>query len=72
MRREFLAAKAACEVYALYGKSGVTDTVMLAPEHQIGKTAAYYVRRGGHDVTAYVWEQYLSFADRQLRRGTTK
>lgn len=68
---EFLAAKAVSPVYALYGEKGITDTTMPALEHPIGDVVAYHVRRGGHDVTAYDWEQYLNFADRQFKRATT-
>jgi len=64
---EFLAAKAVSPLYALYGKAGITDANMPALDHSIGDTVAYHERRGGHDVTAYDWEQYLNFADRQLR-----
>jgi hypothetical protein len=64
---EFLAAKAISPVYALYGVKGITDAAMPALEHPIGDTVAYHVQDGGHDVTAYDWEQYLNFADRQLK-----
>jgi len=64
---EFFAAKAVSPVYALYGEKGITDAVMPAPEHPIGDAVAYHVRRGGHDVTAYDWKQYLDFTDRRLK-----
>jgi hypothetical protein len=61
---EFLAARAVSPVYALYGKSGISDRFMPALDHPIGSVVSYHVRPGGHDVTAYDWEQYLNFADR--------
>jgi hypothetical protein len=67
---EFLAAKAVSSVYALYGQTGITDAAMPALEHPVGGTVMYHVRSGGHDVTAYDWEQYLDFIDRQLKRDT--
>ncbi len=66
---EFLAARAVTPVYGLYEKTGITDVKMPGLETPIGDTVAYHVRRGGHDVTAYDWEQYLNFVDRQLRRS---
>jgi hypothetical protein len=64
---EFMAAKAVSPVYALYGATGITNATMPALEQPIGDTVAYHVRRGGHDVTTYDWEQYLNFADRQFK-----
>jgi hypothetical protein len=64
---EFLAAMAVSPVYALYGVTGITNAAMPALEHPTGDTVAYHVRRGGHDVTAYDWKQYLNFADRQFK-----
>ncbi len=69
---EFLAAKSVSPVYALYGKTGITNVTMPALEHPIGDTVAYHVRHDGHDVTAYDWEQYLDFADRRLHHGADK
>jgi (4-O-methyl)-D-glucuronate---lignin esterase len=69
---EFLAAKAVAQVYALYGERGIVDRTMPALEHSIGDVVAYHVRSGGHDVTAYDWEQYLNFADRQLGHVATE
>jgi hypothetical protein len=64
---EFLAAQAVSPVYALYGKIGVPGVQIPPIEKSIGDTVGYHLRRGGHDVTEFDWEQYLTFADRQFR-----
>ena len=63
---EFLAAQAAGPVYALYGENGLPSLHAPPIDKSIGDTVAYHVRHGGHGVTAFDWEQYLSFADREL------
>lgn len=65
-RGEFLAAKQAGPVYALYGKDGIDVDEMPAPEHPVGDVVGYHIRPGAHAVTEYDWEQYLRFADRHL------
>jgi hypothetical protein len=65
-RGEFLSAKAAEPVYRLLGKEGLGVADMPKVEVPVGKTIGYHVRHGKHGVTAYDWEQYLSFADRHL------
>lgn len=65
---EFLAAVAASEVYELLGHKGIGSSTMPAPNQPVGERVRYHVRTGPHDITAYDWEQYLDFADRQLRR----
>ena len=63
---EFLAAAAASEVYELLGKKGVGTKDMPPVDRPVGDAVRYHVRAGGHDITAYDWEQYLDFADRHL------
>ena len=66
-RGEFLSAKEAGRVYALYGKKGIEVDSMPSLYHPVGNTIRYHIRAGKHDVTLYDWQQYLSFADQQFK-----
>ncbi len=66
---EFLAAAAASEVYELLGRNGVGTATMPPVNQPVGDAVRYHVRTGKHDVTAYDWQQYLDFAERQFRRA---
>jgi predicted dienelactone hydrolase len=65
---EFLAAYEAGAVYRLFGKKGIETNQMPGIHQPVGDTVRYHIRAGKHDVTAYDWEQYISFADRQFKR----
>ena len=65
-RGEFLGAFHAGPVYELYGKKGL-GTDKMPPIHQpIMNTIGYHIRAGGHDITAYDWDQFIRFADMHL------
>ena len=63
---EFLSAKNAEPVYALFGKRGLGVTEMPAVDQPVGETIRYHIRTGKHDFTLYDWQQYLDFADKQF------
>jgi hypothetical protein len=68
-RGEFLAAKHAEPVYALFGKKGLGVSDMPAVDHPVlGDAVAYHIRTGKHGIAPYDWAQYLDFADRQLKK----
>ena len=69
---EFLSAKNAEPVYALFGKKGLGVTGMPSVDHPVGETIRYHIRTGKHDFTLYDWQQYLDFADKQFGRNSKR
>ncbi|RYX86529.1 acetylxylan esterase [bacterium] len=68
---EFLSGVAASPVYELLGKKGMTVTSFPELEKPLhAGFIGYHVRRGGHDLSAYDWTQFMDFAD--LRMPNTK
>ena len=67
-RGEFLSARAADPVYALFGKAGLGVAEMPGTNQPAGDVIRYHIRSGRHDVTEFDWDQYLDFADRHLQR----
>ncbi len=68
-RGEFLGAKGAEPVYALFGKKGLGVGDMPAVNRPVlGDGIAYHIRTGKHAITPYDWAQYLDFADRVMRK----
>ena len=57
---EFLSAVHAEPVYRLFGKPGLGQPEMPAPDQSIGDTIAYHIRTGPHGLTRFDWEQYLT------------
>jgi hypothetical protein len=68
-RGEFLAAKNAESVYALFGKKGLRVSDMPAVNQPVlGDAIAYHMRTGKHCITEYDWARYLDFADRVMKK----
>ncbi len=64
---EFLSAKHAEPVYALYGKKGLMTDHQPPADQPVGETIAYHLRTGPHDILLYDWRQYLRFANRHFK-----
>jgi hypothetical protein len=68
-RGEFLAAKHAEPVFALFGRKGLgVNDWPAAEKPAIGDGLAYHLRTGKHDITPVDWAHYLDHADRVLKR----
>jgi hypothetical protein len=66
-RGEFLATRAASEVYAMYGYGSLADAVFPDPgQTVIRDRIAYFLRPGKHDMPLPVWEKALDFFTRHV------
>lgn len=65
---EFLSAKEAGKVYALYGLKGIEQEEQPAVNTPVGNVVRYHVRTGKHDMLIYDWKQYISFANKFFSR----
>jgi hypothetical protein len=66
---EFAAGVAASPVYELLGQHGLSGEFPPLDQPQHSGRIGYHVRRGGHDLTLFDWEQFLNFADRHLKQN---
>ncbi|HEY2932480.1 MAG TPA: acetylxylan esterase [Acidobacteriota bacterium] len=64
---EFLSAVAAGPVYRLLGRQELDSDRMPPVNQPIMNAIGYHIRTGKHALTAYDWDQYLTFADKHLR-----
>lgn len=60
---EWVSAKAAQEVWALYGAQGPQGDVMPAPGEAASGDLAFFMHEGGHTVVPEDFEQIISFMD---------
>jgi hypothetical protein len=65
---QFLAEVAAGPVYELLGKKSLGTDQWPGIHQPIMHDIGYHHRAGKHDVTAYDWDQYLTFADMHFKR----
>jgi len=65
---EFLSAKAVDPVYRLLGVPGLNlDAMPPLNAPSLDGTVGYHIRRGGHALTDYDWEQYMNFMDLHVK-----
>ncbi len=61
-KNEFKSALLATEVYKLYGLKGINSPNFPELNMHVGATVSYHIRNGKHNILAYDWDQYISFA----------
>lgn len=65
---EFLSAKYADAVYKLLNTEGLLVDQFPPVEKPSFGTIGYHLRSGGHGINLYDWQQYIQFADVQLKK----
>jgi hypothetical protein len=67
---EYLSGVEAAPVYQLFGLTGLKAGAFPKPETPLhsGKIG-YHLRTGKHDLTEYDWQQFMSFADKHLKKA---
>ena len=68
-RGQFIAARNAEPVYALFGKRGLGVQEMPPVDTPVGDTIGFHLRQGSHGLNDYDWRQFLDFADRHFGRA---
>jgi hypothetical protein len=68
-RGEYLSAKNAGPVYALFGKEGYDGDDPPKLDMPVMRTIGYHMRTGKHDVTLYDWQRYIEFAEMHMKKG---
>jgi len=66
---EFLATKyVGEEIYALYGKGGITlPAFPIVNTVDQGEAVAYHLRKGAHALSTYDWDEFLNYADKVIK-----
>jgi hypothetical protein len=65
-KNEYKSAFLATSVYQLYGLKGIESAVFPTLNTPVGATVSYHIRNGKHDILAYDWDQYISFAKKYV------
>jgi hypothetical protein len=64
---EYLSGFHASEIYNLYGFEGLSSPEMPAVNKPVMNRIGYHIRSGSHKVTEYDWDQYIRFANQNLK-----